>query len=442
MATKEQQTFIDNIYKYVAKYAPQYGVKCYSAIIAQAICESGWGKSKLSAKYHNYFGLKCGTLWKGSSVSMRTGEEYTPGVHTTITDNFRVYKNMEEGVKGYFIFLFDGRTRYNNLKGVTDPQTYLQKIKSDGYATSSTYVQTNMNLVNSYGLRKYDPGNSTKTDTAKVSQRQAVIDVFESWVGKKEADGSHKEIIDIYNKYLSTAVKFGTLNYRVSSSDSWCATAVSAAFIKAGLASLCPIECSCPRQIALAKKMGIWVEKDSTVPEPGWIIEYDWQDSSGSGDNTGVADHVGLIVSVDKSAGEFLVIEGNKNDAVGYRNMAINGRYIRGFAAPKYTDEDVSPVTPAKPVAPSNIETVAMDVMQGLYGNGDDRVNALKKAGYDPTAVQSKVNELVKKYANKYINGDAGNGTENRIAWLRRQGFTKNPAIANEAIQSYVNKIA
>lgn len=187
--------------------------------------------------------------------------------------------------------------------------------------------------------------------------------------------------------------------------------------------------------------MGIWIEKDSTVPEPGWIIEYDWQDS-GSGDNTGTADHVGLIVSVDKSAGEFRVIEGNKNDAVGYRNMAINGRYIRGFVAPKYTDDNVSPVTPVKPVAPSDIETVAMDVMQGLYGNGDDRVNALKKAGYDPTAVQSKVNECVKKYANKYINGDAGNGTENRIAWLRRQGFTKNPAVANEAIQSYVNKIA
>jgi uncharacterized protein YgiM (DUF1202 family) len=87
--------------------------------------------------------------------------------------------------------------------------------------------------------------------------------------------------------------------------------------------------------------MGIWVEKDSTVPEPGWIIEYDWQDS-GSGDNAGTADHVGLVVSVNKSAGTFKVIEGNKNDAVGYRTMNINGRYIRGFAAPKFTDADVS----------------------------------------------------------------------------------------------------
>ena len=315
MATAKQTKFIEDIYKYVAKYAPQYNVKCYSAVIAQAICESAWGESVLSAKYHNYFGLKCGTLWKGGSVNMRTGEEYN-GKHVTISDNFRTYSSMEEGVKGYFVFLFDGRTRYNNLKGVTDPKTYLQNIKNDGYATSSNYVNTNVNIVNQFNLTKYDP--VSKPVKTEVSDRQAVINVFESWLGKKESDGSHKEIIDIYNKYLSTAVKFGTLNYRVSYSDSWCATAVSSAFIHAGLASLCPIECSCPSQIALAKKMGIWIEKDSTVPEPGWIVEYDWQDSTGSGgDNLGTADHVGLVVSVNKSAGTFKVIEGNKNDAVG-----------------------------------------------------------------------------------------------------------------------------
>lgn len=340
MATAKQNKFIEDIYKCVAKYAPSYNVKCYSAVIAQAICESAWGESVLSAKYHNYFGLKCGTLWKGGSVNMRTGEEYN-GKHVTISDNFRTYSSMEEGVKGYFVFLFDGRTRYNNLKGVTDPKTYLQNIKNDGYATSSNYVKTNINIVNQFDLTKYDP--VSKPAKTEVSDRQAVINVFESWIGKKESDGSHKEIIDIYNKYLSTAVKFGTLNYRVSYSDSWCATAVSSAFIHAGLASLCPIECSCPRQIALAKKMGIWIEKDSTVPEPGWIVEYDWQDSTGSGgDNVGTADHTGLVVSVSKSAGTFKVIEGNKNDAVGYRNMAINGRYIRGFVAPKYTDAATS----------------------------------------------------------------------------------------------------
>lgn len=47
---------------------------------------------------------------------------------------------MEEGVKGYFEFI--QLARYQNLRGITDPQKYLETIKADGYATSSTYVET------------------------------------------------------------------------------------------------------------------------------------------------------------------------------------------------------------------------------------------------------------------------------------------------------------
>ena len=146
--------FIETVGQYCRKYAPKYGIKCYSAVIAQAILESGWGKSKLSAKYHNYFGLKCGSKWKGKAVSMRTGEEYD-GRRVTISAYFRAYPNMEQGIKGYFDFI--NTARYSNLKGVTSPKTYLSRIKADGYATSSNYVSSNMSIVNSYGLKAYDP---------------------------------------------------------------------------------------------------------------------------------------------------------------------------------------------------------------------------------------------------------------------------------------------
>ena len=53
-----KQEFITQIADYVQKYAPQYGIRCCSAVIAQAILESGWGESRLAAQYHNYFGLK------------------------------------------------------------------------------------------------------------------------------------------------------------------------------------------------------------------------------------------------------------------------------------------------------------------------------------------------------------------------------------------------
>lgn len=148
------EAFIEKIAYYVQKYGPGYGIRVVSPIIAQACIESAFGKSKLSAQYHNYFGLTCGSGWTGKSVSMKTWEEYSPGVKTDITQNFRVYDSMEAGVKGYFEFL--QYPRYKNLKGVTDPQKYLELIKKDGYATASNYVSANMAIIKQYDLTRYD----------------------------------------------------------------------------------------------------------------------------------------------------------------------------------------------------------------------------------------------------------------------------------------------
>ena len=148
------EAFIEKIAYYVQQYGPGYDIRVVSPIIAQACIESAFGKSKLSAQYHNYFGLTCGTGWTGKSVSMKTWEEYTPGVKTDITQNFRVYDSMAAGVKGYFEFI--QYPRYKNLKGVTDPQKYLELIKKDGYATASNYVSANMAIVTQYDLTKYD----------------------------------------------------------------------------------------------------------------------------------------------------------------------------------------------------------------------------------------------------------------------------------------------
>ena len=151
-----RKEFIECIAPLIQKYAPMYGVKVVSPIIAQAILESASGESRLSKEYNNFFGLKCGTLWTGKSVNMLTGEEYTPGTYTTISANFRAYDNMEEGVKGYFEFLFRNRTRYNNLIGETNPYRYLEKIKEDGYATSSRYVQNTYAVLVSENLTRFD----------------------------------------------------------------------------------------------------------------------------------------------------------------------------------------------------------------------------------------------------------------------------------------------
>ena len=150
----DKRTFISTISQLILKYAPQYGINYVSPIIAQACCESAFGNSRLSKVYHNYFGMKCGSSWKGKSINLVTKEEYTQGTLTTIRDNFRVYDSMESGVKGYFDFI--GTKRYENLKSAITPREYLTKIKNDGYATSSSYVQSNLNVINRHDLQRFD----------------------------------------------------------------------------------------------------------------------------------------------------------------------------------------------------------------------------------------------------------------------------------------------
>lgn len=166
------------------------------------------------------------------------------------------------------------------------------------------------------------------------NMRGMVANYLKPYIGIKEGSTKHKEILKIFNNS-----KLCT-RYTMTTKDAWCATTVSAVFIALGFAGKqgsgklfeC-VECSCNNMISLAKKQGIWQEKDSYVPKQGDIIMYDWQDS-GNGDNTGHPDHVGIVYSV--SDGIIKVIEGNKNDSVGYRSIKVNGRYIRGFITPNY----------------------------------------------------------------------------------------------------------
>lgn len=172
--------FIEQIAKCVKKYAYVYGIEVHSPIIAQAILESGWGKSGLASKYHNYFGLKCGSSWKGKSVNMATKEEYKVGTLTNIRDNFRVYDSMEAGVKGYFDFI--NTSRYANLKGVKSPEEYVRRIKADGYATSSKYVDNIMRVIRDNKLTRFDDkvGENMKKEelTGKVLSGKEIIDIL------------------------------------------------------------------------------------------------------------------------------------------------------------------------------------------------------------------------------------------------------------------------
>ena len=168
--------------------------------------------------------------------------------------------------------------------------------------------------------------------------RSAIVKQAQSWLGRKESDGSFKVIIDTYNSIVPLP-----RGYKLSYKDAWCAGFVSAVSKVCGALSIIPAECSCNRMITLFKNLGEWVENDAYVPKAGDVIFYDWDDS-GSGDNKNEADHVGIVESCYGST--IVVIEGNYSDSVKRRELKVNGRYIRGFGVPKYDTEPTPAPTP------------------------------------------------------------------------------------------------
>ena len=115
--------------------------------------ESGYGASELAVNANNFFGLKyregrcktCIGIYK-----MIGSEKNADGSYTSSTMQWCKFSDIENSVVGYFDFT--KISNYSNLKGVTDPRTYLERLKADGYATSHSYVDNLMTVISNWNL--------------------------------------------------------------------------------------------------------------------------------------------------------------------------------------------------------------------------------------------------------------------------------------------------
>lgn len=153
------------------------------------------------------------------------------------------------------------------------------------------------------------------------------------WLGTREGSAEHQKLLDVYN-----SIRPLPRGYKMKQSDAWCAAFVSATAVLAGVDRLIPLECSCARMVELAKTMGIWQERDDYVPGSGELVLYNW-DASGSGDDTGVPDHVGVVIGFED--GQILVVEGNYSNAVKLRKIPVNYGKLRGFICPRFPEYPV-----------------------------------------------------------------------------------------------------
>lgn len=243
--------------------------------------------------------------------------------------------------------------------------------------------------------------------------RQRILAQARSWLGRKEADGSFREIIDVYNSFRPLP-----RGYAVSYNDAWCATFISACAVAVGYTEIIPRECSCPNMISLFQSMGRWIENDGYIPKPGDIIFYDWQDT-GAGDNRGEPDHVGIVEACD---GRYItVIEGNISDSVGRRTISVNGRYIRGYGIPDYDAETTQTDNPptAAPPAPKAVDVTARK-----------EVISFGSMGKDVRLLQFILEDLGLYKVG--IDGESGTGTVNAIKDFQRSNNLEVDGVAGK----------
>lgn len=198
--------------------------------------------------------------------------------------------------------------------------------------------------------------------------RQKVVATAKKYIGCKESDGSHRQFIDKYNNFQPLP-----RNHRMTYTAAWCATFVSAIAIECGLTDIMPVECGCAYMISAYKKLGRWREDENYIPKAGDVIFYDWNDGKdfATTDNLGSPEHVGLVTGVSGSV--ISVIEGNKADAVAFRMVTVNGRYVRGYGLPDYASKATPAVNPApkpKSIPKCPYAEPRKDLRRGSSGNG------------------------------------------------------------------------
>lgn len=233
-----------------------------------------------------------------------------------------------------------------------------------------------------------------------------LVNQAQKWIGLNESDGTHKSIIDLYNRHAPLA-----RNYKVKYTDAWCATFGSALAIKLGYTDIIPTECGCGDQIELWKKIGCWVEDDRHVPEPGEYIYYDWNDT-GLGDNTGWPEHVGIVEKVENNI--ITVIEGNYDNAVKRRVIKVNGKNIRGYGVPKYDPEaEVKKETIVKQDTSNKNKTTNANTQEVC----EVKLDVLRKGskGSNVRALQTLLNGYGYSCGTHGVDGNFGSDTEKAV---------------------------
>lgn len=198
----------DVVWAYINKYKDialeqerKYGMPA-SITLAQGILESGAGRSGLTRRSNNHFGIKKGTKWKGKITKAWDDDPYM--------SSFRVYNSAAESYEDHTRFLkFENAGRYGwmfNKLSVFDYRGWAHGLKSSGYATAPTYAEALIGYIDRYRLYEINGGKKlrsgkattiTKTITREVLVKRTDLIIEDSVETEEEV-----EVAYVTKKYV------------------------------------------------------------------------------------------------------------------------------------------------------------------------------------------------------------------------------------------------
>lgn len=129
-----------------------------SVSIAQAILESGWGRSTLTRGDHNYFGKKCfgGPGPVGIGCRDYATHECSGDDCWAVRDDFRAYRNATDSYVDHGRQLTELSRYAEAMRYTGDPDRFAREIHEAGYATDPAYAGKLIELMKQYDLYRYD----------------------------------------------------------------------------------------------------------------------------------------------------------------------------------------------------------------------------------------------------------------------------------------------
>ena len=151
--TNDYVAYIDQYKDIAIEQMRKYHIPA-SITLAQGLLESGAGKSELARKSNNHFGIKCHS-WEGKRTYHDDDEK---------DECFRVYKHVKDSYEDHSIFLATG-SRYAFLFkfAETDYVNWARGLKRAGYATSPTYADKLIEIIERYNLDRFDRSQGGKS---------------------------------------------------------------------------------------------------------------------------------------------------------------------------------------------------------------------------------------------------------------------------------------